>query len=128
MSIATLPEQLSAPAREFASREHGLLIGGEAVTAADGRRFETIDPASARPITTVAHAGAKDVDHAVGVAREALESGPWSKTPAADRALAINRLADLIDAAADELAELESLDNGKPVKLAKVVDVASTVA
>jgi acyl-CoA reductase-like NAD-dependent aldehyde dehydrogenase len=128
MSVATLPDQLSAPAREFASKQHELLIDGEHVPAADGRRFETIDPATARPITTVAHAGGEDVDRAVRAARHALESGPWSKTPAADRALAIDRLADLLDAAADELAELESLDNGKPVKLAKIVDVGSTVA
>src|SRR5438477_4782178 len=124
MSVTALPDKLSAPAREFASREQLLLIGGERVPAADGRTFETLDPASGQPITSVAHAGAADVDRAVGVARRAFEAGPWAGAAAADRALMINRLADLVQANGDELAELESLDNGKPLKLAKIVDVA----
>ena len=61
-------------------------------------------------------------------ARRALEEGPWSKAPAADRAPADEPLADLIEANADELAELEALDNGKPVQLAKIVDVSQTIA
>jgi acyl-CoA reductase-like NAD-dependent aldehyde dehydrogenase len=128
MSEATLPGQLSEPAREFVSGARQLLIGGERVAAADGRTFETLDPATAQPITTVAHAGAEDVDQAVKAARQALDEGPWPKTSAADRARLLNRLADRIEQHADELAELESLDNGKPVKLAKIVDVASAAA
>jgi acyl-CoA reductase-like NAD-dependent aldehyde dehydrogenase len=128
MSVSTLPEALSEASRDFASREQQLLIGGERQRAADGRTFETLDPATSQPITTVAQAGAQDVDRAVKAAREALESGPWSKVSAAERGRLINRLADLIEENGDELAELESLDNGKPLKLAKIVDVASTVA
>jgi acyl-CoA reductase-like NAD-dependent aldehyde dehydrogenase len=128
MSVSTLPEALSEASRDFASREQQLLIGGERHRAADGRTFETLDPATSQPITTVAQAGAQDVDRAVKAAREALESGPWSKVSAAERGRLINRLADLIEENGDELAELESLDNGKPLKLAKIVDVASTVA
>ena len=128
MSVSTLPEALSAPAREFASREQQLLIGGERCAAADGRTFETLDPATGQPVTTVAQAGAADVDRAVVSARDALESGPWSKATAAERGRLISRLADLVEEHRDELAELEALDNGKPLKLAKVVDVAQTVA
>jgi acyl-CoA reductase-like NAD-dependent aldehyde dehydrogenase len=128
VSVTSLPDQLSAPAREFASREQLLLIGGERVPAADGRTFETIDPSTGRPITAVAHAGASDVDRAVMAARYAFADGSWASATAADRALMITRLADLVQAHADELAELESLDNGKPLKLAKIVDVAQTVA
>ena len=128
MSVTTLPEQLSEPAREFASRQHQLLIDGEQVPAADGRSFETVDPATARPITSVAHAGTEDVDRAVSAARAALEEGPWGRMAAAERGRIMNRLADLIEQHADELAQLESLDNGKPVKLAKVVDLSQTVA
>ncbi len=128
MSVTTLPEQLSDGARAFAGREHELLIDGVQHPAADGRTFETIDPATARTITTVAQAGAEDVDRAVQAARRALQDGPWRSLSAADRGAAIGRLADLIEASADELAELEALDNGKPVKLAKLVDVASSVA
>jgi acyl-CoA reductase-like NAD-dependent aldehyde dehydrogenase len=128
MSVTALPDQLSAPAREFAARQHQLLIDGEWVPAADGRTFETVDPSTGSPIAPVAHAGAQDVDRAVGAARRALEEGPWSKAPAAERARLMNRVADVIEQHADELAELESLDNGKPVKLARLVDVNQTVA
>jgi len=128
MSITALPEQLSDAAREFASGAQQLLIDGERRAAADGRTFETLDPATGEPITTVAQAGADDVDAAVRAARAALEEGPWRKARPADRARLLNRLAELIDANSDELAQLESLDNGKPVKLAKFVDVDSTAA
>jgi acyl-CoA reductase-like NAD-dependent aldehyde dehydrogenase len=125
---ATLPEQLSHPVREFVSSARALLIDGEHVPAADGRSFETLDPATGRPITTVAQGGAEDIERAVSAARRALEDGPWHKATAAERARRLNLLADALEQHADELAELESLDNGKPVKLAKIVDVASAAA
>jgi acyl-CoA reductase-like NAD-dependent aldehyde dehydrogenase len=128
MSTTVLPDQLSEPARGFASKSQQLLIDGEHVDAADGRTFETIDPATGEPITTVAQGGARDVDRAVAAARRALEDGAWRTASPADRARLMNHLADLIESNADELAELEALDNGKPVKLAKFVDVDSTVA
>jgi acyl-CoA reductase-like NAD-dependent aldehyde dehydrogenase len=125
----TLPDALSDATRTFASRTHGLLIGGGSVPAADGATFETLDPATGRPIASVPSAGPADVDRAVGAALTAFADGSdWRKMPAPQRALALHRLADLIDANADELAEIEALDNGKPVTLAKVVDVAQTVA
>jgi acyl-CoA reductase-like NAD-dependent aldehyde dehydrogenase len=126
---ATLPDQLSDAARAFAGAEHGLLIGGERRAAADGRTFETLDPATGRPIATVAHAGPADVDAAVAAARAAFAEGSeWRKLSAADRGRLMYRLAQLVDEHADELAELETLDNGKPLKFARRVDVASTVA
>ena len=128
MSVTTLPDQLSEPARQFAGREHHLLIDGERVPSADGRTFETLDPSTGRVITSVSHAGAEDVERAVAAARRALEEGPWRKAGAADRARLMNVFADVVEQHADELAELESLDNGKPVKLARVVDVSQTVA
>jgi acyl-CoA reductase-like NAD-dependent aldehyde dehydrogenase len=128
MSVTALPEQLSDAAREFAARRHELLIDGERVPAADGRTFETLDPSTGRAITQVAHAGPEDVGRAVTAARRALEEGPWQTAPAAQRALLMSRLADLVEANADQLAELESLDNGKPVKIARIVDVSQTIA
>jgi acyl-CoA reductase-like NAD-dependent aldehyde dehydrogenase len=125
MTTAALPEALSDAAREFAGGPHGLLIGGERPDAADGRTFDTIDPSTGQPIAEVAHAGAEDVDRAVRAAREAFE-GAWAKLPAAGRSLAMLKLADLVEEHAQELAELESLDNGKPVGLAKAVDVRLT--
>jgi acyl-CoA reductase-like NAD-dependent aldehyde dehydrogenase len=128
MSVTELPEQLSEPARAFASRTHELLIDGEQVAPADGRTFETLDPASGRPIASISEGGPQDIDRAVSAARRALEDGPWGKAGAPERARALNKLADLLEANADEFAQLESLDNGKPVKLAKFVDVAGSVA
>jgi acyl-CoA reductase-like NAD-dependent aldehyde dehydrogenase len=128
MSATALPDQLSESAREFATRDHELLIDGEHRQSTDGRTFATLDPATGEQITTVAQAGARDVDAAVAAARRALEDGPWSKGSAAGRARLLSRFADVIEQHGDELAELESLDNGKPVKLAKLVDVGSAVA
>src|ERR1700752_881678 len=127
MSITALPQALSDKGRAFAGRAHQLPVAGEHRPAQDGRTFETLDPATGRTITTVAQGGAQDVDAAVTAARNALGSD-WSRISAADRGLLLNRFAHALETHADELAELESLDNGKPVKLAKVVDVASAVA
>jgi acyl-CoA reductase-like NAD-dependent aldehyde dehydrogenase len=125
--VAT-PPQLSEAARGFlAPDRHRLLIGDQRPDAADGRTFASLDPASGRPIAHVAHAGAEDVDAAVRAARAAFEDGPWPALPAAQRGRLLQRLADAVADHADELAELESLDNGKPVKLARFVDVAQTV-
>jgi acyl-CoA reductase-like NAD-dependent aldehyde dehydrogenase len=118
-----LPEVLSDPARAFAGGPHRLVIGGERPEAADGRTFETFDPSTGRAIAAVPYAGPADVDRAVGAAREAFDDGRWSGIAAAARTRAMLALADAIEANADELAEIESLDNGKPVKLAKRVDV-----
>jgi aldehyde dehydrogenase (NAD+) len=122
-TAAALPEALSDAARSFAAGPHRLLIGGERLDAADGRGFDTLDPATGRVIARVAYAGPEDVDRAVCAAREAFDDGRWSGIAAAQRTSAMLALADAIDAHADELAQLESLDNGKPVKLAKRVDV-----
>jgi acyl-CoA reductase-like NAD-dependent aldehyde dehydrogenase len=123
----TLPDALDDAARAFIAKEHGLLIGAERVPAADGRTFATLDPASGREIATVAQAGAEDVARAVTVARAAFE-GPWKALAPSERSRLIGALADAIDANQEELAQIESLDNGKPVKLAQYVDVAGTVA
>ncbi len=125
MTAATLPDALAEPARTFAAGPHRHLIAGERAEAADGRTFATIDPSTGSPIADVAQGGAEDVDRAVAAARGALD-GAWAKASAAKRGALLYALAALVDAHADELAQLESLDNGKPVKLAKAVDVALT--
>jgi acyl-CoA reductase-like NAD-dependent aldehyde dehydrogenase len=123
-TASTLPDALSDAARSFVPGPHRMLIGGERLEAADGRTLETLDPSTGRPIAEVPHAGAEDVDRAVRAAREAFDDGRWSAIAAAKRTRAMLALADAIEAHAGELAEIESLDNGKPVKLAKRVDVA----
>ena len=90
-----------------------LLIGGELHDAAAGATFTTHDPARGTELATVARAGREDVDAAVTAARDAFE-GAWAKTAPAKRARALNRLAQLLDERTDEMAELESRNNGKP--------------
>src|SRR3954451_8465496 len=121
--------EIADPVREFlAADTHKLLIDGERSPAADGRTFETPDPSTGERLATVSHAGAQDVDRAVQAARRAFEDdSDWRKMSASDRGRRIYALAGLIEAHADELAQLESLDNGKPVKFARAVDVAQTI-
>jgi acyl-CoA reductase-like NAD-dependent aldehyde dehydrogenase len=127
-SAATLPDALGEPARDFVSQSHRLLIGAERLDAADGRTFATIDPASGREIADVALGGAEDVARAVAAARAALAEGPWGSMPAAGRERLMLALAQAIDERAQEIAQIESLDNGKPVGLAQYVDVGGAVA
>src|ERR1700691_2639833 len=124
----TLPETLSDAARDFIAKEHGLLMGAERVPAADGRTFATLDPANGREIAIVAQAGAEDAARAVAAAREAFQSGPWSSMAPSARGALMMALADAIEAHEEEMAQIESLDNGKPVKLAQYVDVRGTIA
>ena len=119
-------DALSTPAREFLGRTPGrLLVGGQWSEPADGRTFPTVDPATGDEICQVAQAGAEDVAQAAAAAKAALD-GPLRKVNAAKRSALMNALAELVKANGDELAELESLDNGKPLAMAKG-DVAATV-
>jgi acyl-CoA reductase-like NAD-dependent aldehyde dehydrogenase len=126
-TAAALPDALSDSARSFAAGPHRLVIGGERPEAADGRTFDTFDPSTGQTIAEVPYAGAADVDRAVRAAREAFDDGRWSGVSAAERTRTMLALADAVEANADELAQLEALDNGKPLKLAKRVDVPLTV-
>jgi len=124
---STLPDALGDAARAFISSPHRLLIGAERAEAADGRTFATLDPATGREIAQVPHAGAQDVDRAVGAARAAFADGPWASMPAAGRERLMHALADAMEERAEELAQIESLDNGKPVGLAQYVDVNGAI-
>ena len=123
---AALPDALSPAAREFAAGPHLHLIGGARAAAADGRTFVTEDPSTGGAIAEVAHGGRADVDKAVAAARAALE-GPWGSLPAPRRERVLLDLAGLLEDHAGELAELEALDNGKPVRLARTVDVRLSI-
>jgi aldehyde dehydrogenase (NAD+)/phenylacetaldehyde dehydrogenase len=121
MSTFAIPDQLSDAARAFASKDFG--------AAADGRTFETLDPSTGRPIARLPQGGQAEVDAAVAAARAAFAEGsPWRRMSPLARGRVMLAIADAIESHADELAELESLDNGKPVKFAKAVDVAGAVA
>ena len=127
-TAAALPDALGDAARAFVSGPQLLLIGEKRVPAADGRTFPTLDPATGREIAQVAHAGSEDVDRAVATARAAFTDGPWPSMPAAGRERLMMALADAIEAHDEELAEIESLDNGKPAGLARFVDVRGSAA
>src|SRR5438270_5429315 len=106
-----------------------ILIDNKWVDSVSGKTFETINPATGEVIAKVAEADAADVDLAVKAARKAFHSkSPWRKMSAADRGKLLNRLADLIEENADELATLESLDNGKPRHVARTADLPLTIA
>ena len=110
----------------FLGRRPQLFINNEWVDAKSGETIAVVDPATGAIIATVADAGAADVDAAVKAARAALEGGEWATMRPAAREALMWRLADLIDAHAEELAEIESLDNGKTKFLAKIIDVGGT--
>jgi aldehyde dehydrogenase (NAD+) len=105
-----------------------LLIGNKWVDALSGKTFPTINPATGETIAQVAEADAADVDKAVGAARAAFEKGAWRKMSASQRGQLMYRLADLVEKNMEELAQLESLDNGKPYQVALAADLPLTIA
>src|SRR3979411_586635 len=106
-----------------------LLINGQWVSSTSGKTFPTINPSTGEVITQVAEADAPDVDKAVGAARAAFETGAWrKKLSASQRGALMYKLADLIEKNADELAQLEALDNGKPYHVARAADLPLTIA
>ncbi len=104
-----------------------LIINGEAVDAASGKTFTTVNPATEEPICAVAEAGAEDVDRAVKAARAAFDSGPWSKMKTSERQRLLWKWSELIEKNADEIARLETLDNGKPIFESRLVDIPMVV-
>lgn len=104
-----------------------LLIDGEFVAAESGKTFDTYNPATDEVLGKVAEGSKADVDKAVKAARRAFEEGPWRKMAAFERARLLYRLADEIEKRADEFAQIETLDNGKPIKESRYVDVVQTV-
>ena len=111
----------------FVARKQKMLINGKWVEAASGKTFATYNPATGEVLAQVAEGDREDIDRAVKAARAAFESGPWAKMPPAARGKLIWKLADLIEKHLEEFAQLESLDNGKPLAIARVADVPLTV-
>src|SRR6266849_7361402 len=100
-----------------------MLIDGQWVEAASGRSFAVYDPATGEVIASVPEGDKEDIDRAVRAARTAFDSGPWRKMTTSLRGRLMNKLADLMEQHAEEFAQLESLDNGKPASIARVADV-----
>jgi phenylacetaldehyde dehydrogenase len=108
---------------EFTATPTQLFIDGSWVDAASGKTFETPDPSTGDTLARVAEGDAEDIERAVRAARRAFDEGPWGRLTASERGRIIWKIGDLILAHADELAQLESLDNGKPFAVARAADI-----
>ena len=122
MDDAVIPEPIST-VKDFLSKPQKLLIDGKRVDAVSGETFEVLDPSSNLLLTHVPKGGKEDIDRAVKAARNAFENGPWRKITVSERGKLIWKLADLIETRTEEFAQLETLDNGKPLAVARAADV-----
>jgi betaine-aldehyde dehydrogenase len=114
----------SAQAASETPRRYQLFIDGKFVDAESGKTFTTPNPATGETLAEVAEADAADIDKAVDAARRAFD-GKWSRVSARDRGRMLYKLSQLIEARAKELAELETADNGKPIKESLYIDIPS---
>jgi phenylacetaldehyde dehydrogenase len=123
MSAVMKEPQISRPVAQFMGAPKKLLIDGKWLAAVSERTFEVKNPANGATIARAAEADKADIDAAVRAARRAFESGPWPAMTPSERSKILWRIGDLISKYTDELAELESLDNGKPMTVARAADV-----
>lgn len=121
MSMATL--SADATWQVPTVQQTRMLVGGKWLDSCSGRTFTTFDPATEQPIAEIALAGKEDVDLAVDAARGAFESRAWRRMDARDRGKLLRRLAELVETHFDELAALETLDNGKPIRDSRGADL-----
>src|SRR5438067_9986678 len=126
MGIAISPT-IDPKASSFVSKTAKLLIGGKWQDAASGKTFETYNPATGEVLARVAEGDRQDIDRAVKAARKAFEESAWSTMTASERGKLIWKLADLLEKNLEEFATLESLDNGKPLTIARAADVPLAV-
>jgi phenylacetaldehyde dehydrogenase len=115
-----IPDAARARVAAFTGKPRELFIDGQWRAARSGEAFDVVDPANARVFARAAAGGEADIDAAVQAARRAFESGPWASTTPAQRARLLLKLADLVEANGDEIALLETLDNGMPFRMAKL--------
>jgi phenylacetaldehyde dehydrogenase len=127
MQMLDIKTMVTPETHRFVTTPRKMLIDGNWVESASGQRLDVFNPADARLLTTVPAGTGADIDLAVKAARRAFESGPWSTMLPSQRERLLLKLADLVEANAQNLAEIESLDNGKTVAMAKGVDVALVV-
>jgi len=123
---AVVKPELQARTAGFLAQRHKLFINNEWVDAESGGTIDVVNPATGKAFAKAAAGGAPDIDRAVRAARAAFESGPWPSMPPVDRARLIWKLADAVEAAADEIAYVLSLDNGMPMAMAKFAGAFGT--
>ncbi|HUA87774.1 MAG TPA: aldehyde dehydrogenase family protein [Bryobacteraceae bacterium] len=127
MATATQTIAVDESVNHFVAKPRRMLIDGKWVDAASGKTFPTYNPSSGEVLAYVAEGGKEDIDRAVAAARAAFDSGPWRKLVPSERARLMWKLADLLEKRLEEFAQLESLDNGKPVVMARLADVPVSV-
>ena len=127
MATATHAVQLDDKVTSFVGKKQKMLINGKWVDSASGKTFPTYNPATGDVLSNVAEGDREDIDRAVKAARVAFEKGPWAKISPSERGRMMWRLADLIEKHTEEFAQLESLDNGKPLKIARIADLPLAV-
>ncbi len=127
MATAATAVSLDQNVMSFVSRTHKILINGQWVAAASGKTFPTYNPSTGEVLSQIAEGDREDIDRAVKAARAAFETGPWSKITPSERGRMIWKLADLLEKNLEEFAQLESLDNGKPLRVARGADVPLAV-
>ncbi|MGB8542111.1 MAG: aldehyde dehydrogenase family protein [Candidatus Acidiferrales bacterium] len=125
--MATAVVQPDSSVTGFVSKTGKLLINGKWVDAASGKTFATYNPATGEVLANVAAGDKEDIDRAVKAARAAFETGKWSKISPSERGRLLWKLADLLEKHTEEFAQLESLDNGKPLKVARAADIPLAV-
>jgi phenylacetaldehyde dehydrogenase len=108
---------------QFTATPRQLFINGQWADAASGKTFETPNPATGATLAHIAEGDAEDINRAVAAARKAFDEGPWGRITPSERGRIIWKIGDLILEHAEELAQLESLDNGKPYAVALGADV-----
>jgi len=123
---AVVKPDLKARTAAFLSQTHRLFIGNEWVEPQSGKTIDVINPATGKVFAKAAAAGPADIDRAVRAARSAFDSGPWPTMPPVERAKLLWKLADAVEAAADEIAYILSLDNGMPLGMAKFAGAFGT--
>ncbi|HEX3438369.1 MAG TPA: aldehyde dehydrogenase family protein [Pseudacidobacterium sp.] len=123
MATIALDPRLDKKAADFIAHKHRMFIDGKFVNAASGKTFPVYNPATGDVMAHVPEAEAEDVNRAVNAARRAFDEGPWPKMTASARGRLIWKLADLLEENLEEFAEIESMDNGKPLSMARVADV-----
>jgi phenylacetaldehyde dehydrogenase len=119
--------QMDDKVTSYISKNRKMLINGQWVEAASGKTFPTYNPATGEVLARVAEGDREDIDRAVKAARAAFDAGPWSKMTPSERGRLIWKLGDLLEQNLSEFAELEMLDNGKPLKIARIADVPLAV-
>ena len=126
MGVAISPVGIDPRVSYFLEKPHRILIDGKWMNAASGKTFPTYNPATGEVLADVAEGDREDVERAVKAARNAF-TGPWSRLTASERGRLIWKLADLLEAHLDEFALIETLDNGKPLTVARAADVPLAV-